>query len=196
MRHSHLVPDVKMQQQQQQSFLASIQQQTTMVKDIHKSVIPSTSVLQHDDYGLIDQSSLMAAKGQSSINNCITIAGMNNGQYQIKHNHPRIIVKEPVKTMSPLIFPATGLHQPVVTSVSNSNIQSETERPLIATLNLTPNLSSSVLGLYSQVPMIGGDKKIIIKNEQTAVVSFADTTKLLETTAAYAGTTNLNTNLL
>lgn len=44
--------------------------------------------------------------------------------------------------------------------------------------------------------MMGTDKKIIIKNEQTAVVSFADTTKLLETTASYAGTTNLNRNLL
>lgn len=50
---------------------------------------------------------------------------MNNGQYQIKQNHPRIIVKEPVKTMSPLIFTGTGMHQPVVTSVNNSNIQSK-----------------------------------------------------------------------
>lgn len=125
MRHSHLVPDVKQQQIQQQSFLASIQQQTTMVKDIHRSVIPSTSVLKQEDFNIIGDHSALMAKSHSSINNCITIAGMNNGQYQIKQNHPRIIVKEPVKTMSPLIFTGTGMHQPVVTSVNNSNIQSK-----------------------------------------------------------------------
>lgn len=67
---------------------------------------------------------------------------------------------------------------------------------IIFELNLTPIFSSfSVLGLYSQVPVMGTDKKIIIKNEQTAVVSFADTTKqLLETSACYSS--NLNTNLL
>lgn len=44
--------------------------------------------------------------------------------------------------------------------------------------------------------MIGPEKKMI-KNEATtgAVVSFADTTKLIETSSAYAGS-NLNTNLL
>lgn len=42
---------------------------------------------------------------------------------------------------------------------------------------------------------MGSDKKIIIKNEQTAVVSFADTKQMVETTTAYAGN-NLNPNLL
>jgi hypothetical protein len=122
----HHVPDAKTQQQQQQSFLASIQQQTTMVKDIQKSVIPSTSVIKQEDFNLIEQSSIIT-KGQSSINNCI-ISMNSNGQYQIKQSHPRIIVKDPVKTMSPLMFPAPSGMQPVVTTignVNNSSIQSE-----------------------------------------------------------------------
>lgn len=50
--------------------------------------------------------------------------------------------------------------------------------------------------MYSQVPMMGADKKIIIKSEPTTVVSFADTTKqLLENSTVYAGS-NLNANLL
>lgn len=121
----HVVPDAKMQQQQQQSFLASIQQQTTIVKDMHKPVLPSTSVIKQEDFGLMEQSTIIT-KSHSSINNCII--SMNNGQYQIKQSHPRIIVKDPVKTMSPLMFPAaSGIHQPIVTtigSVNNSGIQS------------------------------------------------------------------------
>lgn len=134
----HTVPDAKTQQQQQQSFLASIQQQTTIVKDMQKSVLPSTSMLKHDDYQLIEPSqpfSPSMVKGQSSINNCII--QMNNGQYQIKQqSHPRIIVKDPVKTMSPLMFPtaATSMHQPIVTTINNSSIQSKD-------LNLTPHTS-------------------------------------------------------
>lgn len=166
----HQVPDVKTQQQQQQSFLASIQQQSTIVKDYPKSVMPSA--IKQEDFGLIDPT--MMAKTATSINNCI-ISMNSNGQYQIK---PRIIMKDPVKTMSPLIFPTqTGMHQAIVTSANNAGIQ--------------------IVGVYSQVPMI--DKKIIIKNEPsstTNVVSYADTTKqLLESTTALAGS-NLNPNLL
>lgn len=121
----HHVPDVKTQQQQQQSFLASIQQQTTIVKDGQKPVMASTSVIKHEDFSLIEQPvSSMLVKGQNSI--CIS---MNNGEYQIKQSHPRIIVKDPVKTMSPLIFPTTtSIHQPVVTTIGsmhNSSIQSK-----------------------------------------------------------------------
>lgn len=115
----HQVPDVKTQQQQQQSFLASLQQQTAMVKDV-KPLMPSTSMIKQEDFNLMEQSNM----------NCII--SMNNGQYQIKQTHPRILVKEPVKTMSPLIFPTTtGMHQPtVVTTIGgnsaiSSNIQSE-----------------------------------------------------------------------
>lgn len=122
----HHVPDAKTQQQQQQSFLASIQQQTTVVKDnAQKTVIPSTSVIKQEDFGVIEQSTIIT-KGQSSINNCI-ISMNSNGQYQIKQSHPRIIVKDPVKNMSPLIFTptTTGVHQPVVTTMGSSNIQSK-----------------------------------------------------------------------
>ncbi|CRL00971.1 CLUMA_CG014164, isoform A [Clunio marinus] len=170
----HHVPDVKTQQQQQQHFLASIQQQTTIVKDIHKSAIPSTSVIKHEDFSHLDQQPTIISKGQqSSINSCII--SNNNGQYQIKQNHPRILVKEPsLKTMSPLIFPTSSAILPVVTSVSNSNLQ--------------------IVGVYSQ-----SDKKIVIKSEQQQqqpqAISFADTTKqIFESNTIYAG--NLNTNLL
>jgi hypothetical protein len=121
----HHVPDAKTQQQQQASFLASIQHHTTIVKDLQKSVIPSTTVIkQEEDFGFIDQSIITKGQNQSSINNCI-ISMNSNGQYQIKQSHPRIIVKDQVKTMSPLIF---SPNQPVVTtisSVNNSSIQSE-----------------------------------------------------------------------
>jgi hypothetical protein len=113
----HQVPDVKTQQQQQQSFLASLQQQTTIVKD----VMPSTSMIKQEDFSLMEQSNM----------NCI-ISMNSNGQYQIKQTHPRIIVKDPVKTMSPLMFPTTtGMHQPTVvttiggSSTISSNIQSK-----------------------------------------------------------------------
>lgn len=122
----HHVPDAKTQQQQQQSFLASIQQQTTMVKEIQSSVIPSTSVIKQEDFNLIDQSAMLT-KGPTSISNCI-ISMNSNGQYQIKQSHPRIIVKDPVKTMSPLIFSGSS-GMPVVTtigSVNSGGIQSKT----------------------------------------------------------------------
>lgn len=119
MRHQAL--DVKSQQMQQQSFLASIQQ-TTMVKDIQKSVIPSTSVIKPDDFNLMDQTT-MITRAPSSISNCI-ISMNSNGQYQIKQSHPRIIVKEQVKTMGPLMFPTntTNMHQPVVTTTTIGNL--------------------------------------------------------------------------
>lgn len=179
----HQVPDVKTQQQQQQSFLASIQQQTTLVKDI-KPVVPSTSLIKQEEFSLMEQSNM----------NCI-ISMNSNGQYQIKQTHPRIIMKDPVKTMSPIIFPSTtAVPQPTIpgSSAISSNIQSKSDRALevIDTKNFI-----SVLGLYSNVPMMNVDnKKIIIKNEPT-VVSFAETTKHFDTTTvAYSG--NLNTNML
>lgn len=155
----HHVPDIKTQQQQQQSFLASIQQQSSMVKDFQSPVVPATSVIKSEEFGLIEQSMITKS---SSINNCI-ISMNSNGQYQIK---PRIIMKDPVKTMSPLIFSTAP-----VTNAASAGIQ--------------------IVGVYSQVPMMS-DKKIIIKNEPTSttsVVSFADTTKhLLEPTTG----SNLN----
>jgi hypothetical protein len=117
MRHQSL--DVKTQQQQQQSFLASLQQQTAMVRDV-KPLMPSTSMIKQEDFSLMEQSNM----------NCI-ISMNSNGQYQIKQTHPRIMVKDPVKTMSPLIFPTTtGIHPTVVTTIGgnsaiNSNIQSK-----------------------------------------------------------------------
>lgn len=109
----HAIPDVKTQQQQQQNFLASIQQQTTLVKDI-KPVLPSTSMIKQEEFSLMEQSNQM---------NCII--SMNNGQYQIKQTHPRIIVKDPAKTMSPMMFPTTtGMHQSGNSTIS-SNIQSK-----------------------------------------------------------------------
>lgn len=136
MRHS--VPDAKTQQQQQQSFLASIQQQTTVVRsDVTKTGIPSTSMIKQEEFSVMEQST-MITKGQSSINNCI-IQMNSNGQYQIKQSHPRIIVKDPVKTMSPLMFPTTtSMHQPVVTTMGNSNIQSELT-PINFEINFNPN---------------------------------------------------------
>lgn len=114
----HQVPDAKTQQQQQQNFLASIQQQTTMVKDIQKSVIPSTSVIKPDDFNLMDQTALIT-RAPTSISNCI-ISMNSNGQYQIKQSHPRILIKDQGKTMGPLIFPAnTTMHQPVATTMGN-----------------------------------------------------------------------------
>lgn len=187
----HQVPDVKMQQQQQQSFLASLQQQSAVVKDA-KPLMASTSMIKHEDFSLMEQSNM----------NCI-ISMNSNGQYQIKQTHPRIIVKDPVKTMSPLMFPTTtSMHQPtVVTTIGgSSNIQSKFKRRHIVIRFLQCFPPFAVLGLYSNVPMMGVDnKKIIMKNE-SAVVSFAETTKqhfetTLSSSVAYSGN-NLNTNLL
>lgn len=113
----HQVPDLQTQQQQQQSFLASIQQQTAMLKDVHKTT-PTTAMIKTEDMGLVEPTII---KSQNSINNCI-ISMNSNGQYQIK---PRIIMKEPVKaTMSPLIFPTTSTTTGQIGN-SNSSIQSK-----------------------------------------------------------------------
>ena len=169
----HAIPDVKTQQQQQQNFLASIQQQTTFVKDV-KPVLPSTSMIKQEDFSLVEQSNQM---------NCII--SMNNGQYQIKQTHPRIIVKDPAKTMSSMMFPTTtGVHHPGNSTIS-SNIQSESNflKHFFLVLH---GFQLAVLGLYSPHPMLNVDnKKIIIKNEP----------HFETTTVAYSGN-NLNTNLL
>ena len=103
---------MKTQQQQQQNFLASIQQQTTL-KDI-KPALPSTSMIKQEEFSLMEQSNQM---------NCII--SMNNGQYQIKQTHPRIIVKDPAKTMSSMMFPTTTTVHQSGNSTISSNIQSE-----------------------------------------------------------------------
>lgn len=189
----HHVPDAKTQQQQQASFLASIQHQTTIVKDVHTSVIPSATVIKQEDFGLIEQSILTKGQHHSSINNCI-ISMNSNGQYQIKQSHPRIMVKDQVKTMSPLMFSPS---QPVVTtigSVNNSSIQSKWQNRLKSRIKVNSAPLFLVVGVYSQVP-VGSEKKIIIKNEPSAVVSFADTTKQLLETTAFADS-NLNSSML
>ncbi|KAL7042896.1 hypothetical protein ACKWTF_001327 [Chironomus riparius] len=173
----HQVPDLQTQQLQQQSFLASIQQQTAMLKEVHKTTgtTPMTAMIKTEDMNLVE--STIITKSQNSINNCI-ISMNSNGQYQIK---PRIIMKEPVKaTMSPLIFPTTSTTTGQIGN-SNSSIQ--------------------IVGLYSQVPMT--NDKIIIKNEiQTtgSVVSFTtDTTKqhMLDTNSQFTTNNhNLNTGML
>lgn len=117
----HQVPDLQTQQQQQQNFLASIQQQTAMLKEVHKTTgtTPTTAMIKTEDMGHVEPT--IIAKSQNSINNCI-ISMNSNGQYQIK---PRIIMKEPVKaTMSPLIFPTTSTTTGQIGN-SNSSIQSK-----------------------------------------------------------------------
>jgi hypothetical protein len=110
----HPVPDPKTQQQQQQNFLASMQQQVVIKeKQQPATVIPSTSDLTMN----IDKTTLA---------NCL----IGNG-YQMKTTpQPRIIMKDQIRTINPMIFnaPPQGIHhQPTVaTSIaSNSNIQSE-----------------------------------------------------------------------
>ena len=117
----HQVPDLQTQQLQQQSFLASIQQQTAMLKEVHKTTgtTQTTAMIKTEDMNLVEPT--IITKSQNSINNCI-ISMNSNGQYQIK---PRIIMKEPVKaTMSPLIFPTTSTTTGQIGN-SNSSIQSE-----------------------------------------------------------------------
>jgi hypothetical protein len=117
----HQVPDLQTQQQQQQSFLAAIHQQTAMFKEVHKTsgTLPTTTMIKTEDMSLVEPT--IITKSQNSINNCI-ISMNSNGQYQIK---PRIIMKEPVKgTMSPLIFPTTSSSTGQIGN-SNSSIQSE-----------------------------------------------------------------------
>ena len=119
----HHVPDIQQQQIQQQNFLASLQQQQQqqqqpVMKELQLK--PQLSHMQSDDgsYSLLDNTTtmstmstmMMATKSSNinSINNCI-ISVNSNGQYQIKQqtNNPRIVMKEPVKTMSSLLFPPT-----------------------------------------------------------------------------------------
>jgi hypothetical protein len=112
----HHVPDLHTQQQQQQHFLASIQHQTAILKDTHKTTVGP--IIKKEEMSIVDSPAIAITKSQNSINNCI-ISMNSNGQYQIK---PRIIVKEPVKTMSPLIFPTTSGS---IGNSNNSSIQSE-----------------------------------------------------------------------
>lgn len=122
----HQVPDLQTQQQQQQSFLAAIHQQTAMFKEVHKTsgTIPTTAMIKTEDMSLVEPT--IITKSQNSINNCI-ISMNSNGQYQIK---PRILMKEPVKgTMSPLIFPTTSSSTGQIGN-SNSSIQSMYIHPI------------------------------------------------------------------
>jgi hypothetical protein len=116
----HYVPDLQAQQQQQQNFLASIQQQTAMLKEAQQKSLPPGAVnIKTEDMGNVEPiTTTIITKGQNSINNCI-ISMNSNGQYQIK---PRIIMKESVKaTMNPLIFPTTSSTQ----IVNTNSIQSK-----------------------------------------------------------------------
>lgn len=117
----HPVPDPKTQQQQQQNFLASMQQQVVISKDKQQSaVIPSTSDLSMNN---IDKTTLT---------NCLIGNGyqIKNSPQQHQQQQPRIIMKDQIRTMNPMIFNASTQaihhHQPTVaTSIaSNSNIQS------------------------------------------------------------------------
>lgn len=111
----HHVPDPQTQHQQQQNFLASIQQ-------AQKPATSSSLLSQDDKFGIIDPSSLMN-KSPNSISNCI-ISMNSNGQYQIKPQN-RIIMKEPGKTMNPLIFPTTtSIHQSTSAITTMGSIQS------------------------------------------------------------------------
>lgn len=108
------MPDLQTQQQQQQDFLASLQNQSAMLKEVQKST--TLSLMKTEEISLLEQSTTTTTTviGKNSINNCI-ISMNSNGQYHIK---PRIIMKEPTKTtLSPLIFPTT--------SATNSSIQSK-----------------------------------------------------------------------
>lgn len=120
----HQVLDLHAQQQQQQNFLATIQQQTAMLKEVHKT--SSISLMKTDEINLLEQSTTAMTTtttmiSKNSINNCI-ISMNSNGQYQIK---PRIIVKDPVKTtLTPILFPTTSI--PITTiSGTASSIQSK-----------------------------------------------------------------------
>lgn len=119
----HHVPDIQQQQIQQQNFLASLQHQQQQQQPVMKELQLKPQLQSHmqsDDgnYSLLDNTTtmstmstmMMATKSSNinSINNCI-ISVNSNGQYQIKQqtNNPRIVMKEPVKTMSSLLFPTT-----------------------------------------------------------------------------------------
>ncbi|CAO1363484.1 unnamed protein product [Diamesa hyperborea] len=186
----HHVPDIQQQQIQQQNFLASLQHQQQQQQPVMKELQLKPQLQSHmqsDDgsYSLLDNTTtmstmstmMMATKSSNinSINNCI-ISVNSNGQYQIKQqtNNPRIVMKEPVKTMSSLLFPTT-------TSMHHQ------QAPSIA-----------VVGLYSQLPMNTGDnQKIIIKNEQTQTMSsnlIFDKQQLTMSQAQFTTGNNLNLN--
>jgi hypothetical protein len=108
----HPVPDPKTQQQQQQNFLASMQQQV-IIKDKQAAVIPSTSDISMN----IDKTTLT---------NCL----IGNG-YQMKNTpQPRVIMKDQIRTINPMIFnaPTQAIHHHqttvATTMTPNSNIQS------------------------------------------------------------------------
>lgn len=116
----HPVPDSKTQQQQQQNFLASMQHQLSMKEKVAvtvggaSAVIPSTTDLS------------MAGIDKSTFANCI----MGNG-FQLKTTaQPRIIMKDAIRTMTPVIFnqqTQTMHHQSATAATSiatSSNIQS------------------------------------------------------------------------
>ncbi|CAO1312564.1 unnamed protein product [Diamesa serratosioi] len=204
----HHVPDIQQQQIQQQNFLASLQHQPQQQQPVMKELQlkPQLSHMQSDDgsYSLLHNTTtmstmstmMMATKSSNinSINNCI-ISVNSNGQYQIKPqtNNPRIVMKEPVKTMSSLLFPATTtMHhqQPSIGGMST-----------MAGLSKVPTSSIQIVGLYSQLPMNAGDnQKIIIKNEQTQTMSsnlIFDKQQLTMSQTQFTGNNlNLNSNLI
>jgi len=208
----HHVPDLQTQQQQQQSFLASIQQQASVKSPQPTAIMPSTSLIKHEEqqFSLItnDASQTVITKSASSISNCI-ISMNSNGQYQIKQSHPKFIqVKEPMKTMSPLIFSpsTTAMHHPPIISngqqqtlhskATNSSIQSELRVSLV---NLCKFLISfvSVVGFCSQLPLgATTTDKLIIKSD-SQVVPYGDiTTTTTATSKQITGTYGGNSNLL
>lgn len=136
----HHVPDIQQQQIQQQNFLASLQhqqqqQQQPVMKELQLKP-QLQSHMQSDDgsFKLLDNTTtmstmstmMMATKSSNinSINNCI-ISVNSNGQYQIKQqtNNPRIVMKEPVKTMSSLLFPTTtSMHHQQQSSIGGGGL--------------------------------------------------------------------------
>ena len=90
----HHVPDHQQQQQQQQSFLASLTNQLPVTKS-------------EDSMRIIDKSPV-----NSTIINKSSLYGVNgsNGQYQ-QIRQQKTIVKDSVKSSSPVVFPAANTMQ-------------------------------------------------------------------------------------
>lgn len=118
----HPVPDSKTQQQQQQNFLASMQHQLAIKEKISVTVGAGSSAV-------IPSSTDLNITGidKSTFANCI----IGNG-FQLKATtQPRIIMKDAIRTMNPVIFnqPTQTLHHQsasVATSMAtSSNIQSK-----------------------------------------------------------------------
>lgn len=115
----HPVPDPKTQQQQQQSFLASMQHQLSMKEkgavamSTSSTVIPATADL------------TMTGIDKSTFANCL----INNG-FQLKPTpaQPRMMMKDAIRTLNPVMFSpnAQTMHHQTTTSIAtNSNIQSK-----------------------------------------------------------------------